>query len=226
MSGERLRGVLFDLDGVLIDSGRDIMHAVNWTLEKNGLPALPYETVKTHIGHGAAELLARCFGEYGPEHREAAEKALPAYKTRYLAHSVVETSLYPGVEEGLSQLAGLPMAVVTNKPGALADQILKHFGIRRYFGCLVSPEMLTRMKPDPEGLQLAMKEFGLAPGETVMVGDTWSDVEAGRQAGTRTIGVTWGLGEPTSLRASSPDWLAHTFPGLVRIIQDASRTKK
>ena len=214
-----MRGVLFDLDGVLIDSGRDIMHAVNWTLGNHGLPALPYETVRTHIGHGAAELLARCFGEFGSGYRETAKEALPEYKAHYLENSVVETTLYPGVAEGLAGLSGLRMAVVTNKPGALADQILKQFGIRQFFGCLVSPEMLTRMKPDPEGLQLAMTELGLLPEETVMIGDTWSDVEAGKLAGTRTAGVTWGLGEVSALKQAKPDWVADSFPELVEILK-------
>lgn len=224
MADSQLRGVLFDLDGVLIDSGRDIMHAVNWTLERHGLGALPYETVRRHIGHGAAELLARCFAEHGPAHAQTAKDALPVYKAHYLAHSIVETVLYPGVAEGLRRLsdAGLKMAVVTNKPGALADQILSLLGIRGHFGCLVSPEMLTRMKPDPEGLHLAMNELGIAAAQTVMAGDTWSDIEAGRLAGTRTIGALWGLGDPEGVRREQPDWLADDFTVLTDILLAAS----
>jgi phosphoglycolate phosphatase len=213
-----VRGILFDLDGVLIDSGRDIMHAVNWTLGQFGFPALPYEIVKGHVGYGATELLTRCFGEFGPGHREAAAEALPVYKARYLEHSVVETTLYPGVEEGLNLLSGLAMAVVTNKPGALADLILTRFGIRKHFGSLVSPEVLTRMKPDPEGLLLAMGELGIEAGGTIMAGDSWSDIEAGRRAGVRTIGALWGLGEAQALKNAKPDWLAGTFPEMVEIV--------
>lgn len=220
MTGIGLRGILFDLDGVLIDSGRDIMNAVNWSLARHGLAPLAYETVRRHIGHGAAELLARCFAEHGPEYAETARVALPEYKANYLAHSIVETVLYPGVVEGLARLeaAGLRMAVVTNKPGALADQILTLLGIRAHFGCLVTPELLTRMKPDPEGLQLAMSELGLSPEHTVMAGDTWSDIEAGRLAGTRTIGALWGLGDPEGVRRERPDWLAEDFASLTETL--------
>lgn len=218
MGGRPIRGILFDLDGVLIDSGRDIMNAVNWTLGQYGLPALPYEIVKSHVGHGAAELLARCFGEFGSGHRETEARALAVYKTRYLDYSVVETTLYPGVEEGLNRLSGLAMAVVTNKPGVLAHQILSALGIRHHFGSLIAPEVLTRMKPDPEGLHLAMKELGLQAQETLMAGDTWSDIEAGQRAGIRTFGALWGLGEIQALRDSKPDWLAETFPELVDVV--------
>ncbi len=223
MADSRLRGVLFDLDGVLIDSGRDIMHAVNWSLARHGLPALPYETVRGHIGHGAAELLARCFAENGPAHAETAARALPAYKAYYLEHCIVETVLYPGVAEGLSRLsaAGLRMAVVTNKPGELADRILSQLGIRSRFGSLVSPELLTRMKPDPEGLLLAMDRLDIGAAHAVMVGDTWSDIEAGRRAGTRTLGALWGLGDPESVRLRHPDWLAEDFTSMTDTLLSA-----
>jgi phosphoglycolate phosphatase len=218
MKSSMVRGILFDLDGVLIDSGRDIMHAVNWTLGQYGLPSLPYEIVKGHVGYGATELLTRCFDEFGPGHREIAAKALSVFKARYLEYSVVETTLYPGVEEGLDRLSGLAMAVVTNKPGALADRILSSFGIRKYFISLVSPEVLTRMKPDPEGLFIAMGELGLDPEATIMAGDSWSDIEAGHRAGVRTIGALWGLGEVQALRDSKPDWVAGSFNELVGIV--------
>lgn len=219
--GGMVRGILFDLDGVLIDSGRDITHAVNWTLGQYGFPALPYEIVKGHVGNGAIELLTRCFAEFGPGHGKSAEKSLSAYKARYLEYSVVETTLYPGVEEGLKQLSGLAMAVVTNKPGALADQILTRLGIRQHFGALVAPEALTRMKPDPEGLFLAMALLGLHVETTLMCGDSWSDIEAGRRAGVRTLGAFWGMGETQALRDAKPDWLAESFKELVGIVLDS-----
>ncbi len=219
--GSVVRGILFDLDGVLIDSGQDIMHAVNWTLQQYGFPALPYEIVKGHVGHGAKELLTRCFDEFGPGHRETAASALSVYKARYLEYSVVETTLYPGVEEGLNRLSGLAMAVVTNKPGALADRILSRLGIRHHFGSLIAPETLIRMKPDPEGLFLAMTELGLHVEATIMAGDSWSDIEAGHRACIRTIGALWGLGETQALRDAKPDWLAESFMELVGIVLDS-----
>lgn len=214
----RLQGILFDLDGVLIDSGRDIMHAVNWTLCEHGLSPLPYETVKRHVGHGAGVLLARCFAEFGPRHEALAEQALPAYKSRYLAYSVVETALYEGVSAGLAALraAGFRMAVVTNKPGALAQKILETLGVWQVFDLLVPPEELTRIKPDPEGLLLAMTSLGLQPEGTVMVGDTWSDMEAGKRAGTRTFGALWGLGDPQAVCAEKPDGTGMDFPSFVQ----------
>ncbi len=212
-----LQGILFDLDGVLIDSGRDIMHAVNWTLREHGLAPLPYETVKGHVGHGAGVLLARCFAEFGPKYEALADEALPDYKARYLAYSVVETALYEGVSEGLAALhaADFRMAVVTNKPGALAEKILETLGVRQYFSLLVPPEQLTRIKPDPEGLCLAMTALALQPEHTVMVGDTWSDIEAGKRAGTRTFGALWGLGDPQAVREEAPDGTGESFAELV-----------
>lgn len=217
MTGQPLRGILFDLDGVLIDSGRDIMHAVNWTLQQQGLSPLPYETVRQHIGHGAGMLLTRCFAEFGSEYGAVAAQALPTYKNRYLAHSVVETTLYTGVAEGLQQLtcAGFLMAIVSNKPGALSEQILSQLGIRGYFACLVPPEQLARLKPDPEGLFLAMDALGVSRGETVMVGDSWSDIEAGKSAGTHTFGALWGLGDPQAVLDRQPDGSSRSFSELV-----------
>ena len=222
MTGQALRGILFDLDGVLIDSGRDIMHAVNWTLQQHGLSPLPYDTVRRHIGHGAGMLLARCFAEYGSEYGAVAERALPVYKNRYLAYSVVETTLYGGVAEGLQQLcdAGFRMAIVSNKPGPLSEQILHQLGIRGHFTSLVPPEQLTHLKPDPEGLHLAMDALDVSPGEVVMVGDSWTDIAAGQRAGTRTYGALWGLGDPQAVLDMGPDGASGSFPELVDWLLD------
>jgi len=207
--------VLFDLDGVLIDSGKDIMNAVNWALEQDGLASLSYETIKAHIGNGAKELIENCYKEFGEDKLQLAVSALPKYKKYYLDHSVIETYLYDGVIEGLEKIKSLKMAIVTNKTGVLADQILTILGIRSYFGCIISPESVSKLKPNPEGLLLAMKMMQVNAEETVMVGDSWSDIEAGKSAGVRTIGAFWGLGNRKELENASPTWNAETFSGAI-----------
>lgn len=225
MSGEHtareIKAVLFDLDGVLIDSGGDITNAVNWILSKYGYPPLAYDIVKRHIGHGAAALLRSCFGEFGSELEKTSLEALPTFKSYYLEHSTDETTLYSEVSEGLDRLerSGLvKMAVVTNKPFALAEKVLFDLGVGSKFETIVAPEQLTRLKPDPEGLLLALARLGYAPAEAAMVGDSWSDIEAGKRAGTKTIAVLWGIGDPAQLKKSGPDWLASSFSQLVEVI--------
>ncbi len=200
-----VKAVLFDLDGVLIDSAGDIRLAINWTLEQFGLPPLSQEVVNRHIGYGASTLVLRCFNEYGKEHGEAAKAALPLYLKHYQENSVVETSLYDGVREGLTAMSCFRKAVVTNKPGSLASAVLETLGVRQYFDVIIAPEQVSRMKPDPEGLVLAMSLMEAAPDQTVMVGDSASDIEAGFRAGTRTAGAFWGIGDPEKLCAVGPD---------------------
>jgi 2-phosphoglycolate phosphatase len=196
--------IIFDLDGVLIDSGGDIANAANYTLEALGMSPLPKALVASYVGGGAESILRLCLGPGSPE---LFERALPIFKERYAERCLVETTLYPGVREVLAgcQARGIPMGIATNKIERVTLRILEGTGIAGYFAAVVGPERVAHRKPDPEALQIIMTEIGAAPATTLMVGDSPNDILAGRNAGCQTCGVTYGVGTAREIGAARPD---------------------
>lgn len=198
--------VVFDLDGTLIDSARDLAGALNQTLDRlrPGTPALPLEDVRAMIGDGALKLITRALRAVGLP--DPPQDALPVFLECYRARLLEETRLYPGVAEVLEALASRRLAVLTNKPGDLSRAILEGLGVAQRFEWVYGGGDLPAKKPDPVGLHRLLAESGLSPEQAVMVGDSAIDVRTGRAAGVRTIGVRYGF-DPEGLRQEPPDVL-------------------
>ena len=198
--------VVFDLDGTLVDSASDLASAVNATLARlaPAAPPLPLDRIRSFVGHGAGTLVARALEEAGLPHRP--EDVLPLYLEVYRGRMLETTTLYPGVAEALDALRGHALAVLTNKPGDMSRAILDGLGVAARFARICGPEDVPRRKPDPAGLLWLMKDAGVGPAATAMVGDSPVDVRTGRAAGVLTVGVSYGL-DPEGLRADPPDEL-------------------
>ena len=210
--------VVFDLDGTLIDSTADLAAAVNATLARiaPAAPALPLDRIRSFVGHGAGTLVARALAEAGLPARP--EEVLPVFLEVYRRGMLNETTLYPGVAEGLDLLEGYALAVLTNKPGDMARAILEGLGVAGRFARICGPEDVPARKPDPAGLRWLMAEAGAGPEATAMVGDSPVDVRTGREAGVLTVGVSYGL-DPEGLRAEPPDVMLddlRALPGVMR----------
>ena len=176
---------MIDLDGTLLDTIPDLAVATNLMLETLGRTPLPLETVRTFVGKGIPRLVERALaGDIdGHAGADAMAQALPVFERHYTAVNGLHTTLYPGVREGLEQLraAGFPLACVTNKSGAFTGPLLERMGLAPYFALTVSGDTLPRKKPDPEQLLHACAEFGVAPAQMLMVGDSVNDVQAARK---------------------------------------------
>jgi len=200
----RVRLVVFDLDGTLVDSARDLATGVNEALERvaPGRPPLPLDVVKAFVGDGAAVLIQRALRHAGLDLPK--EKVLPVFLECYAAHLLDTTRLYPGVVEILDELKGRTLAVLSNKPGGLSRALLDGLGVGSRFARTWGPDDAGVRKPDPAGLERLLADLGFAAGESAIVGDSGADVAAGRAAGVRTIAATWGL-NPASLRSEPAD---------------------
>jgi phosphoglycolate phosphatase len=198
------RLVVFDLDGTLVDSSRDIAASVNATLGRvaPGTAALSLEAILSFVGEGAGLLVERSLRHAGLG--LATEEVLPVYIDCYRERLLDTTRLYPGVAEALDALAGTTLAVLTNKPGDMSRTILEGLGVASRFARVRGAGDVPSRKPDPAGLLGLMSELGASAGETWMVGDAATDVLVARAAGTRVAGVTWGF-HPAALRAAAPD---------------------
>jgi phosphoglycolate phosphatase len=187
-----VRVLIFDLDGTLIDSKLDLALAVNATLESRGLPALAHEQVFSYVGNGAPTLIRLALGEGASE--EAVQEALKFFLQYYRAHMLDNTVLYPGVREGLDQLAGREMAVLTNKPVRFSEAIIEGLDLARYFRFIYGGNSFERKKPDPMGVEVLLRDLQARPAEAMMVGDSEVDVKTARSAGIWACGVSYGLG--------------------------------
>jgi phosphoglycolate phosphatase len=188
------RALIFDLDGTLIDSKRDLIHSVNAMLDEMGREKLAEETISGYIGHGAPLLVARALGGNAAE--DERKHALQFFLAYYEEHKLDSTCAYPGVAETLAQLhrKNLPMAVLTNKPERISVRILDALRLTKYFRAIYGGNSFETKKPDPLGAKTILGEFGAAPQEAMVIGDSEVDVQTARNAGTLAAAVNYGFG--------------------------------
>jgi phosphoglycolate phosphatase len=209
----RARLVVFDLDGTLIDSSRDLAAAVNRALRRAapGAPALPEAVVRTFIGSGARVLITRSVAEAGLA--QSVDEVLALFLEEYRRGLLDATRLYPGTEDALSRLRDRRLAVLTNKPGDMSRTILEGLGVAGRFFRVYGAGDIDARKPDPAGLRRIAEEAGVDVEEAVMVGDSGIDVRTGRAAGALTAGVTYGF-DADSFRDDPPDILVRSLTEL------------
>jgi phosphoglycolate phosphatase len=209
---KRLKLLVFDLDGTLIDSAQDLCNSVNATLIHFGRAPLEDTTIAGMIGDGASMLVRRAFATAD---EDMLGQALAWFLDYYREHKLDYTYAYEGVLEALAALrelhdlpgdAGRAMAVLTNKPVRPARDICAALGLAPYFLNIYGGNSFSTKKPDPEGLRALMAEAGAQPEETAMIGDSKVDVLTARNAGAWSIGCTFGLA-PQTLAATQPDVL-------------------
>ncbi len=220
MDLSNVRALIFDLDGTLIDSERDLVDATNAMLRELGRPEKPPATISSYIGHGAAKLCASALGADATAQQQA--EALQIFLRHYEAHKLVYTRAYPGVAEaleGFSQ-ANIPMAVLTNKPTQISIQILEGLGIARYFSVVYGGDSFAAKKPDPAGVHKILEQFKVSPSNTLFIGDSEVDVQTARNAGTIAVTVNHGFGQHD--RAAHPaDLYVDQLSELVRLVVKA-----
>jgi phosphoglycolate phosphatase len=198
--------IIFDLDGTLIDSSKDLVISVNAMRDHLGLAPLDPLLIHSYVGNGAPMLVKRSLGPAVTN--EMAERGLAYFLKYYRTHALQHTRCYDGIPELLRDLwaEGHKMAILTNKPAKISTDIVAGLGISQYFFRIYGGDSLFAKKPDPEGIRLLMEESDEPPVNTLMVGDSAVDVRTARNAGVRCCGVTWGI-QPESFELNPPDFL-------------------
>lgn len=182
----------FDLDGTLADTILDIANSVNLTRRDYGLEPLAAELVVSYVGDGALKLLERAFADHPINVDEGLEHMI----RHYYEHPVVDTVLYPGVAEGLAALknAGWKLAVVTNKPGIVAREILRRLGVAGFLDEIIGGNDGYPLKPDPAVLLFLMEKYHAVPEKSWMLGDNHTDMNSAVNAGMNGAFAAWGFG--------------------------------
>lgn len=217
---DKLKLLIFDLDGTLVDSRQDLANSINAMLRNYQRPELDADVIATYIGDGAPTLVRRSLGfqddhNIGPEEEEFIEDALVFFLEYYREHKLDNTYCYDGVLDVLKALHGAGngrvLTVLSNKPVNPSRAIVNALGMGAFFRAVYGGNSFETKKPHPLGVRKLLEEFGARPEEAVIIGDSDVDMLAARNAGIWSVGVTYGL---------SPETLAE-MPGDVMV--DAAR---
>ena len=212
------KAVLFDLDGTLLNTLGDLTAAVNHALAAHGFPTHTEAAVRTFIGDGVRQLIARACPPGTDEATQA--EVLAAYLPYYAVHNKDKTVPYPGVMDLLHALkaAGYRLGVVSNKHAPGVQALCAHY-FEGLLDMAVGNDDTRPPKPAPDSLLYAMGQMGLAPEDVWFVGDSVMDVQTAHAAGVRSVAVTWGFQDADRLIAEKPTAMAHEAEEVANAVQ-------
>lgn len=187
-----MRGVIFDLDGTLVDSLQDIAAAMNRTLAERGFPTHPLEAYQSFIGEGVQKLAERALPK---EHQDERASVVAAYQADYAQHLLTSSAPYPGIPALLDALSarGVPMTVLSNKPDAPTRELVQALFGRWSFQAVAGERPGVPRKPDPTAAWQLAQAMELPASDVFFIGDTLVDIACARAAGMRPLGVLWGF---------------------------------
>ena len=219
-----VRLIAFDLDGTLIDSAPDLVEAVNYALTKLDKPTHSQATIQQWIGNGADVLVKRALlnNWHVGEIPDDFEIAFELFKTYYAEHDWVHSRLYEGVLETLQTLKndGFKLACITNKTARFTNPLMETAGLAPYFDFIASGDTFAEMKPNPLPLLETAKLFNVAPENAWMIGDSINDISAGKNAGFKTIAVSYGYAGQHSMADLNADYTVNTMLSCVDVIKN------
>ncbi len=217
------KGLLFDLDGTLIDTSRDITSNINRAFVDLGYQQLPHETILSRVGYGAHYLVEKCLQVHQPDIKvddALVTEIWERFRDFYRIHTVDEAQPYPGVVTFLEE-EKRPMGVISNKPEELVKAVLKEMNLLEYFKFTWGRDTLPVSKPDPEVVRYGIHELGFETAAQVcMVGDNPVDTIAAKGAGAISIAMSYGFSPIPILKQESPDYLFSSFTEFIDALQD------
>jgi phosphoglycolate phosphatase len=213
------RAVIFDLDGTLMDTGREIHAALALAFAEVGVEALPQRDVEALIGRGVRSLVERALARQGAPASKA-PGAMERFERHYAELAGTQACLFPGAESGIGLLRarGRRLAVVTNKPRLFTEKLLERGGVARYFEAVVSGDDGIARKPAGDMLEAACARLGTTPAETLMLGDSENDIQAARAAGCPVWCVPYGYNEGRGPETLSCDRLVESIEDAARLV--------
>lgn len=212
---KQIQFLIFDLDGTLVDSETDLALSVNAVRAQMGLETLAHETIATFVGRGVVTLMERALGNSAS--REDVQKAVGLFLAYYRLHMLDHTVPYAGVRETLEELNDMKMAVLTNKPVRFSRDMIAGLGLAAHFPFIYGGDSFERKKPDPMGVVKLLEDTGCSAAQTMIVGDSDTDVLTARNAGVLVCGVTYGIGSHT-LEAARPDFTVGSLRELLPLL--------
>ena len=195
---KKIRGVIFDLDGTLIDSGPDLLHSLNYVLKQQNLPDIPSEIIGNLVGGGAEAMIRRGF-EYLNEKidENKVSEMIKSFLEFYFYNCTIKTCFYPNISFVIRTLykMDVKLGICTNKKQYLAEKILDKLKISNFFNIILGSSPNLRLKPSNEMLTFCMKKMDLKSSECMMVGDSNNDIIPANELGMDSVFVSYGYGK-------------------------------
>jgi phosphoglycolate phosphatase len=218
------RMVLIDVDGTLVDSVPDLAYCVDETMKQCGLPVRGEAAVREWVGNGVQRLVERALTNDldGHPDEQAFAQAMPVFMDLYAENTSKRSALYDGVLAGLDHLAsceGLKIGCVTNKAAQFTIPLLKDLGIYDRFEIVICGDTLAEKKPHPLPLLHAAEQLEVKPEQSLMLGDSKSDVKAARAAGFQIICMSYGYNHGEDIRNYHPDAVIDSMTELTELIR-------
>ena len=188
----KYKAVIFDLDGTLVDTLRDLAESVNQALEKLSLPTHPVDSFRLRVGNGMRWMVSRSLDS---EHQHLLDKALALQTAYYEKHICDHSKPYGGIEDMLStlQAKGLKLTVLSNKPDLNTQQLMNHCFSAVFFDTVLGNRPDWPLKPDPTVAIMIARQLNLPPAEIAFLGDSAMDMQTAVAAEMYPIGATWGF---------------------------------
>lgn len=221
----RFSGILFDLDGTLLDTIPDLADAANAMRQDMGLAPIATDIIATYVGKGVEQLVIRVLGHEGtPASVDMVMRGLARYQDHYRALNGQRSRLYPGVLAGLQAFRdqGARLAVVTNKGAEFAAPLLRQMGLDGYFDAVVCGDTCARKKPDPMPLFHACDLLDIAPAQALFIGDSINDALAANAAGMRVLALPYGYNEGCSVQSLPVDAIVESLVEAAQWAADAT----
>ena len=216
MQKRYVRTAIFDLDGTLIDSLKDIVFSLNYTLKTLGLEEKSFEAVRGYIGLGRGRFISDALGHVASQ--EMIDRTNDIFGEHYQKHMFDSTRLYSGVLEILDYLKDKTMMILTNKNRDLTLETLKRFNIEKYFKKVVGGDDFNCRKPAGCPIINLINEIKVPKNEAIMIGDSDIDVKSGNLAGIITCGLSYGIGKKEDVEKANPDYMLDDIRKLKDII--------
>jgi phosphoglycolate phosphatase len=207
--------LIFDLDGTLVDTRRDLANAVNYALRQFGKNDLDLQTLTSYVGDGVRKLLERALGNSSEAELEI---ALRHFRHFYFEHVADCSQLYSGILAVLEYFSNKKKAVLTNKPQELTEALLQRLEICEHFALIIGAQPNLKLKPDADGVFKILNHCNASTDKTIIIGDSENDIHAGKSAGIMTCAVSYGFRPLAELVALQPDFVAKHPADLKRLI--------
>ena len=205
--------ILFDLDGTLVNTSKDLTNALNYAMKPYGLKELAVEDTVKLVGEGITRLIEKALmNKSAQQIRKATERFLDYYSK----HLTDFSTIYPGVAETLEKLHNYKKAVISNKRENLSVKLLDDLGLLKYFNLVVGSDTTSGKKPSPIPIFYILKLLHVTPDKAVIVGDSTFDIKAGKKAGIKTIAVTYGFRDKNLLLDA--DYIIDRFNDLPSVL--------